>query len=74
MTIATTPGSPTFVARLAMMIEVNTAIAPTERSMPGGQDDQRLTERERGDDGDLAEHQPEVGRGQEPAVDAARTR
>jgi hypothetical protein len=28
------PGRPTLVARLAMMIEENTAMAPTERSMP----------------------------------------
>ena len=28
------PGSPAFVVRLAMMTEVNTVIAPVDRSMP----------------------------------------
>ena len=34
MMIATTPGTPSLTAMLAMRMDVNTAIAPAERSMP----------------------------------------
>ena len=56
------PGTPESAESLAITIDDRTMIAPTERSMPGGEDDQRLGDAQRADHHHLLDDQRQVRR------------
>ena len=66
---ARAPGSPAFVARLAMRIEEKTAIAPADRSMPAVRMTSVWPSASTAMTVTCGEHEPEVGRREEPAAE-----